>query len=924
MLSPKKITIAISTLLLLVLILFGIMAGIYFYLPHHLESKIIPKLAADAGISDFAFNVRSIGLFGADLGDLRIGPNQNPALVIQSVQVDYTPQGIYRQTVDKITLSGIELFGGIANGQFELRGIDIQKILTVAQPQEAATQASSNAPPLVFLKRLSIRNSRIHLESNDQYFRLPFEFDIESRDPEFNRLDGKASLYPRGAKITARVSLNRTHRTAAVNIESEILDLERFADLTSRDANLMMSGEMTVQGKVSVQWAPLRLSTVNASLMLRHGRINIGGLKFQNAIISPNREAPFRINVAQTNENEWQISGSQISLVTPFPLTLSGFEGTITKKTGAFTSTGNFTVAVKPSTLTGHNSLLLKIQDALLLQGKFRAQYHQSGKWQCEISDNQSGALSAQKVRLSIEPYEISTSIPQFKLSANSASHMIDAVYGLKVPGVRIASASESVQLPQLTLKGTAKLANAADRAAEATFDLHAPNAGIKLDGAELKITDISLSGKLNRNVNRLIAMDGVMQISGARGFFSELNAGFSRARGKIPFKWPPTGKSANGRLSIAALNFNGLNLGGLKSTIRQTPSGFAFEGRHQSDLLPRMRLAFSGESRLFHPGPAKTRVQVDLSRPGGAPDIELGKFIAGAAGARLNGKLRLNGDLTLTAGGFSGMVRTELANGNLLLDKNKLAFEGIRMSIDFPELPKIRSAPGQQVHFAKISLGDIVVENGKIDFQIESIRSFLIEKMQFTWCNGKVETQSIRLVPGVDDYRITLYCDRLKLAEVLEQFGAAQAKGRGTVSGRIPLQYVKSKIRFDDGFLFSTPGEGGKIYLSGADILTAGMPSNTPQFIQMELAAEALKDYDYSWAKLNITSEGEELFLQMQMDGKPAKTLPFVYRKDIGGFVKVEAGSKGSKFQGIRLDVNFRLPLNKLLQYKDLIKMIE
>jgi hypothetical protein len=59
-------------------------------------------------------------------------------------------------------------------------------------------------------------------------------------------------------------------------------------------------------------------------------------------------------------------------------------------------------------------------------------------------------------------------------------------------------------------------------------------------------------------------------------------------------------------------------------------------------------------------------------------------------------------------------------------------------------------------------------------------------------------------------------------------------------------------------------------------------------------------------------------------MDGKPAKTLPFVYRKDIGGFIKVEADSKGSKFQGIRLDVNFRLPLNKLLQYKDLLKMVE
>ncbi len=225
---------------------------------------------------------------------------------------------------------------------------------------------------------------------------------------------------------------------------------------------------------------------------------------------------------------------------------------------------------------------------------------------------------------------------------------------------------------------------------------------------------------------------------------------------------------------------------------------------------------------------------------------------------------------------------------------------------------------------FSKIALGDLVAKDGRIDFQIDSAQSFLIEKTHFVWCDGNVDSQSMRISPGVEDYRVTFYCDRLKLAKVLEQFGAATAEGGGAVNGRIPLQYTNGKIRFDDGFLFSTPGNGGKIHLKGTDILTAGIPPNTPQYVQMELAREALKDYDYSWAKLKIASEGEELLLQMQMDGKPAKILPFVYSKDIGGFVKVEADSKGSKFQGIRLDVNFRLPLNKMLQYKGLMKMIQ
>jgi hypothetical protein len=61
-----------------------------------------------------------------------------------------------------------------------------------------------------------------------------------------------------------------------------------------------------------------------------------------------------------------------------------------------------------------------------------------------------------------------------------------------------------------------------------------------------------------------------------------------------------------------------------------------------------------------------------------------------------------------------------------------------------------------------------------------------------------------------------------------------------------------------------------------------------------------------------------------MQLDGKPAQSLPFVYQKDIGGFARVEAGVQGSIFQGIRLDVNFRLPLNKIMQYKELIQLIQ
>jgi hypothetical protein len=332
----------------------------------------------------------------------------------------------------------------------------------------------------------------------------------------------------------------------------------------------------------------------------------------------------------------------------------------------------------------------------------------------------------------------------------------------------------------------------------------------------------------------------------------------------------------------------------------------------------------FRGNTKLLDPTGPEISVHFQLADSNADTDIDLGRFFPAATGVTINGNLALDGDLAVGKHGISGALNSELNRGRVLLEQEKISIEGIRVALSIPDLPRIHSAPKQRLFFDKATMGDIEVNDGKIEFQIESSKSLFIEKSQFKWCDGNVDTYAIRLSAGQQDYRLILYCDRLNMAKVLEQFGAATAMGQGTVNGRIPLRYRNGKISFDDGFLYSTPGETGKIRLTDTEILTAGIAPNTPQYTQMELARAALKDYDVFWAKLNITSKGEELLLKMQLDGKPANPLPFVYRKDLGGFKKIEDGGKGSKFQGIRLDVNFRLPLNKMLQYKDLIRKIQ
>ena len=922
--SKRKIILSVRIFFVLAVLVVGLVAALYFYLPHYLESRIIPQFFAEAGIADFEFKIRRIGILGADLGDLRIGSEQNPALLIRSAQIDYSLKTLYRKEIERIALGGIELYGEFNNGKFSLNGIDLDEVLTKLQSKPPSTSETESALPPIFLRKLDVHNAFFIFKIDDRLQRIPFEINVIPENASYNLLKLTASMYPRGQFIRTEAEIDLKHQKIILNSATDSLDLNRFADLAPAASNLMVSGKLDLKATAHFQLAPFKIPSLDATAEVQNCKIRLNNLLLQNVRSSDQKEIPIKINLSKITADEWKVSGSAISATSPLPLTLSEWQGRIRANGKQVESTGEFNLALLPSSVSKNNLLPVEVLESLPLHGGYAAEYREGGSVQFSIKSTPAEQSGDSAARFKFDQYEITAGMPAIDISGTGKLEDLPTAYAISVPKVKIASQTQTIHLPQVVLKGTADLGNNGKVFSEATFKLQTPNARILISPARVNITDVAMSGQVKTNINGAIGLEGLLQFTGAGVTVPETGIKISDARGVVPLKWPPGKQMKNGDISIAALYYKQMNLGQIKGKIQQTRAGFTLKGRHFNRLLPKMSLNFSADAKIFDAKDPMADINFTLLRPDRAADIDLGSFFPGSEGVNVNGKLMLTGDLTANSSGINGSIDLQVQNASVRIKKDKFAVEGIQMSLSFPELPKLRSAAGQHLVFSKISLGDLVANDGRIDFQIESPQSFLIEKTHFIWCDGNVDTQSIRISPGVEDYRITFYCDRLKLAKVLEQFGAATAEGEGAVNGRIPLQYTNGKIRFDDGFLFSTPGNGGKIFLKGTDILTAGIPPNTPQYVQMELAREALKDYDYAWARLNIASEGEELLLQMQMDGKPAKMLPFVYRKDIGSFVKVEAESKGSKFQGIRLDVNFRLPLNKMLQYKDLMKMIQ
>ncbi len=841
----RKIAFFLGVPLVLAVFILGLIAVVHLFLPRYIESRLVPQLIAETGISEFAFSVRRVGFFGADLGEVRIGPPSSPTLDIRSIQIDYSPDELYRHKIDRVLLSGIEIHAQLENGKFTFRQIDLQKILSNLNSGQAAPPVSGQTSPPVLVNRLEIDNAVAVFRINHQIYRIPFEIEVVPDNADYSLMAVAVRLYPRGQKIDSNSIIDLTRRRIRLNTEISALDLGRFSDLIQLAGGISASGRVNLKAFAELNTAPFEITSFDADLELQAWQFKTSSAHFQN-----------------TNSES--------------------------------------------------------------LSAAVAGRYDRDGGWQLRVHSKDTPQGPADRVQFQFNQYEVVSKIPRIDVSGRTENDRMTAAYAVTVHDARMNTGAETIRLPEAVLRGTADFFSGGQAFSSGQLELQAPGITMTSAAGKIAIQDVSLAGSITKSTRSPGEFNGLLRFGEGRLAPADIDGQINRVSGAIPLMWPPAKPQKEGRISIASIKFRHLSLGRAQCQIRQTATGFDFTGRLSSDQLSHTSLKFEGRSRIFDTKRPAVRVQFNLSRPAGAPGINLSAFYPEAKGITIKGKFLVDGNLVLEEDKFLGSIQSQLINGKVTMPENRLAIEGVQMSLSMPVLPEARSAPGQQLTFAKLSFGDLTAENGMIDFQIESLQSLLMEKIHFNWSGGNVDTQALRLSRGLDDYQVILYCDRLNLARVLEQFGAAAAEGNGTVSGRIPIRYAGGRLSFNDGFLFSTPGAGGKIRLTGTEILTAGIAPDTPQFTQMELAREALKDYDYSWAKLNLTSEGEILLLQMQMDGKPARTLPFVYSKEVGGFVRVDVESQGSRFQGIRLDVNFRLPLNKLLQYKDLIKKMQ
>lgn len=464
--------------------------------------------------------------------------------------------------------------------------------------------------------------------------------------------------------------------------------------------------------------------------------------------------------------------------------------------------------------------------------------------------------------------------------------------------------------------------ADFSDKGNGLNFDIDSDLSSIKLASkagqADFKSLHVTGRGQVSKLFEPLIQVEA--RLENGNLSFPEFKVTGSHISAQIPFVFPFKKGRKPGTFSIPDLVYDQTFKASLQGQVFQNrPLEIAMTSQGILPDFPGLRLDLEAKTGMDPDLYAEIDFKVD---PFSLTGVHAGKIMTNMyLSPESSIEISSKGSVSYGGHDLKTQARIMLKEGNLFFPDMDLTLTGIAGNIDLQDLFVLESLPGQELTIDRIQADQFLIDNARLRFSIEDGESINMENLRFNWCNGIVSTESFRLPARNNMLSLILYCDRLELSDLLKQMGAFHAEGEGTLNGRIPVMYSNGNISFDRGFLFSTPGKGGRVVIENSDKIIAGIPMDTPEFSQLDLAREALKDFEYKWAKLELNTLEDTLYVKMEMDGKPARVLPFEYRKEVNSFVRVNASSPGSRFQGIKMDVNLKLPFNQVLKYGSRIK---
>jgi hypothetical protein len=415
----RQIAYPIIFFLLILLMSIGLYFLTSYLLPGFLESKIISILKKDAGISEFTLNFRELDLDGADLGPLRLGSPQNPALLIRSIQVDYSAGELYQKKIKKIVASGVELYAEFKNGQLGLRGFDLEKLLTRLETAKAKNKTSDDHSSPSFPQRIEINNATLICMINEKTYRLPFELVIVTEENATHILKAIARIYPRGQTVKISARLDFKQNRVASQLVAKDLDLLRFADLFKPGDALRISGSASLDATADFQLTPLKVSAITGRLKGSPIHVRYKNLEIQSLSDRPDNAKPLIIDFEGSEHQNWKIKLSDFAAVAPMAASVSDMAATVQPVADGYKIFGNFKLSFGSANTPANAAFPFRFIKPFDLPIKFSTHHAKNGTWRFELANGDRKQIGPGGADFEYGQIHMNTKFPRVNLTAN-------------------------------------------------------------------------------------------------------------------------------------------------------------------------------------------------------------------------------------------------------------------------------------------------------------------------------------------------------------------------------------------------------------------------------------------------------------------------------------------------------------------------
>jgi hypothetical protein len=891
-----------------------------FLLPRFIETRI--QVAIEDQLSTkSALQVFSLGMQESSIGNMAIGDEAAPAISIASIQARYSLKSLFERKLEMIHINGLTLHLEISDNEITFPGIDLKTILDRNGKPDISNQVSQDNVP-VLIDALQVSNGLVNVLYENNTILVPFDLSLKKIEQEDKQLLPvyalDLQLSPQGERILINGSVDLSGNRTYLTFSADSFDLSPLVSLFGDLNEFIHVGNNFTKGSVEINHNPFQLVNIEVTSVVDSARLQTVPIIFGLIPGSNDSNSPLRLKISG-NGHQWNLV-ADASVNEPVSALIS-IDGSINSGKESVDILANLQIDFAGEEIVFNTEEMpVVFKNIPFVSGKFSAEIKQHGAWRAKLEKNTANEV----IGLSYGPNNIKAGNQSLTLEASG-----DDAGGQANASIRIVNIDGTIgELSEYRMPAASLLASfnyrkssGQENLLDGDFSIELPGVNFKRDTVAAE-SDLTVEGTIKPQIFngvKSLQLGGELAVRNAAVQDSGTGLKINSIAGIIPWQLS-TAHDVTGQLTAKGITFRSKDIGSFESGISLRNSIYTIKGRFFHSLLSGLVTNIYGQAvpvdRKF-----LTEVRAEMDA---APfqSLHLGVIDSSLEGAYMDGELGLSGSFIIDANGAKGNMSAVIQNGHLEFPEKDYEVNNISARLILPSLPVIRSGPAQQILFDKASVGDLNFDQGRILWQLESSDTIFIEEGVFNWAGGRIFTNAVRISPQMKGLMVPVFCDRLKLTEILHQFGVSGAEGEGTVSGRVPLQFEKKMIRVEDGFLFSSPGQGGSIKITAMDVLSAGIPKNTPQFAQIDFAAEALKNFQYNWVKLLLNSEDEDLVMQMQMDGKPFKSLPFSYDTRTGYLQRVDDGTKSIN-QPIRLDINFRLPMNKLMGYSGKIQDI-